>query len=181
MGVELKLPQELKACLVEYWDLVNKQKQLFQLPAEKNVEHILENYVTFLKSQRNSDNSVDELVYGIRKYFNKMLGTQLLCQFENPQYAEILLAYPDIPMSQIYGAPHLLRIFVNIGTALAHWSLNSHSLISLSSYMHVFLNYLSENTTSLFGASNYKLSSIAYSIFYRFKALCGSADHSVMT
>ncbi|ERE65450.1 MRG containing protein, partial [Cricetulus griseus] len=62
-------------------------------------------------SQRKSDYSeysVDELVYGIREYFNKMLATQLLCQFEKPQYAEILFAYPDIPMSQIYRAPHFL-------------------------------------------------------------------------
>ncbi|XP_003510346.2 mortality factor 4-like protein 2 [Cricetulus griseus] len=180
MGVEVKLPPQLKACLVEDWDLVNKEKQLFQLPAEMNVDHILENYVTFLKSQRKSDNSeysVDELVYGIREYFNKMLGTQLLCQFEKPQYDEILLAYPDIPMSQIYGAPHLLRLFVNFGTALAHSSLNTHSLMSVSSYMHSFLNYLAENSTSLFGASNYKMASVAYC----FKALCGSADHSVMT
>ncbi|XP_027289047.1 mortality factor 4-like protein 2 [Cricetulus griseus] len=143
MGVELKLLQMLKACLVEDWDLVNKQRQLFQLPAETNVDHILENYVTFMKSQGKSDNaeySIDEFVYGIREYFNKMLGTQLLCQFEKPQYAEILLAYPDIPMSQIYGAPHLLRLFMNIGTTLAHLPFNRHSLLYVYRYMHGFLD-----------------------------------------
>ncbi|XP_027289025.1 mortality factor 4-like protein 2 [Cricetulus griseus] len=170
MGFEVKLPPQLKACLVEDWDLVNKQKQLFQLPAETNVDCILASYVTFLKSQGKCDNteySVDELVYGIREYFNNMLGTQLLYQFEKPQYAEMLLAYPDTPMSQIYGAPHLLRLFVNIGTALSHSSLNRHSLMSVSSYMHGFLNYLVENSTSLFDASNYKVASAAYC----FKAL----------
>ncbi|XP_027288987.1 mortality factor 4-like protein 2 [Cricetulus griseus] len=170
MEVELKLPSVLKACLVEDWDLVNKQKQLFQLPAEKNIDYILANYVTFVKSQGKSDNreySVDELVYGIREYFNNILSTQLLCQFEKPQYAEILLAYPDVPMSQIYGAPHLLRLFVNIETTLAYLSLNSHSLMSVSSYMQDFLNYLAENSTSLFNVSNYKVASVAYC----FKAL----------
>ncbi|KAH0511876.1 Mortality factor 4-like protein 2 [Microtus ochrogaster] len=91
---ELKLPQDLKSCLVEDWELINKHKQLFQLPAEKNVDTILEEYVTFVKSQGKADNSeysVDELVYGIREYFNKMLGTQLLYQFEKPQSAEIHL------------------------------------------------------------------------------------------
>ncbi|MEJ1281119.1 hypothetical protein NN561_012068 [Cricetulus griseus] len=170
MGVDLKLPRVLKACLAEDWDLINKQRQLFHLPAEKNVDRILKVYATLVKSQKKSGNteySIDELVYRIRKSFNKMLGTHLLFQFEKLQYAEILLAYPDIPMSQIYGAPHLLRLFVNIGTALAHSYLNRHSPLLVSSYMHGFLNYLAENSTSLFNTNNYKMASVAYC----FKAL----------
>eukprot|EP00072_Mus_musculus_P050174 XP_006527777.1 PREDICTED: mortality factor 4-like protein 2 [Mus musculus] len=165
MGVELKLPDELKFRLVEDWDLVNKQNQLFQLPAEKTVDTILAEYVTFVKSQDLGDNreySVDEVVFGIREYFNKMLGTQLLCKFEKPQYAEIHLAYPGIPMSQVYGAPHLLRLFVKIGTALAHSPLNRQSLLLVSSYMHDFLEYLAEKSTSLFTVSNYKVASAEY-------------------
>ncbi|XP_041498114.1 mortality factor 4-like protein 2 [Microtus oregoni] len=165
MGVELKLPDELKPCLVEDWELINKHKQLFQLPAEKNVDTILADYVTFVKSQGKADDreySVDELVYGIREYFNKMLGTQLLCQFEKPQFAKIHLAYPHIPMSQVYGAPHLLRLFTQIGTVLTHSLLSRHSPMRVSRYLHDFLKYLAENSTSLFSASNYKVASAEY-------------------
>ncbi|CAO2624408.1 Mortality factor 4-like protein 2 [Lemmus lemmus] len=165
MRVELKLPEELKPCLVEDWELINKHKQLFQLPAKKTVDTLLAEYVTFVKSQWKADNreySVDELVYGIREYFNTMLGTQLLYQFEKPQYAEIHLAYPHIPMSQVYGAPHLLRLFTQFGTVLTHSHLSRQSLMRVSSYLHDFLKYLIENSTSLFSASNYIVASAEY-------------------
>ncbi|KAL6075418.1 hypothetical protein STEG23_006019 [Scotinomys teguina] len=153
-GIILNVPKELKICLGEDWDLVNKQKQLFQLPAEKNVDTILAQYVTYVKSQGMADNreySVDELVYGIRAYFNRMLPTYLLCEFEQPQYGEIHFAHPDVPMSQIYGAPHLLRLFVKIGTVLVHSSLDSPSLrlICSLSFSHLYMGFRGTQVFSL--------------------------------
>ena len=76
--------------------------------------------------------------------------------------AEILLAHPDAPMSQVYGAPHLLRLFVRIGAMLAYTPLDEKSLALLLGYLHDFLKYLAKNAASLFTASDYKVASAEY-------------------
>uniref|UniRef100_A0A8C2VSC1 Mortality factor 4-like protein 2 n=1 Tax=Chinchilla lanigera TaxID=34839 RepID=A0A8C2VSC1_CHILA len=131
--VKVKIPEELKPWL------------LFQLPAKKKKKMyaILEEHANCKKLQGNVDNkryAVNEVVAAIKKYFNMMLGTQLLYKFERPQYAEILLAYPNTPMSQVYGAPHLLRLFVRIRKTLA----------LLLGYLHNVLKYLAKNSASLY-------------------------------
>lgn len=89
-GVEgkVKIPEDLR--LVDDWDLITRQKQLFYLSA-KNVNSILEDYANCKKSPGNTDNKdyvVNEVVAGIKGYFNVML------KFERPQYAEITLMRP---------------------------------------------------------------------------------------
>uniref|UniRef100_A0A8C2N6M9 Mortality factor 4-like protein 2 n=1 Tax=Cricetulus griseus TaxID=10029 RepID=A0A8C2N6M9_CRIGR len=137
--VKVKIPKELKPWLVEDWDLVTRQKE-FQLLAKTNGDAIFEEYANCKKSQGNIDNkeyAINELVGGIKEYFNMMLGTQLL-------YNTCV-------------ASHLV-----IRAMLAYTPLDEKSLALLLGCFHDFRKYLSKNSASLFTASDYLVASAVY-------------------
>jgi mortality factor 4-like protein 1 len=66
---------------------------------------------------------LSEIIAGITLYFDKALGNNLLYRFERAQYVEQKRAgNADRPMSEIYGAEHLLRLFgEHAGCSAYHW------------------------------------------------------------
>ncbi|XP_036595931.1 mortality factor 4-like protein 1 [Trichosurus vulpecula] len=169
---KLRIPEELKPWLMDDWDMVVKQNQLFHLPARKNVDSVLVDYENCERISQNASDEwmrqIKEAVIGIRAYFEVMLGSQLLYKFERPQYAEIIEKYPDVSMSQIYGAPHLLRLFVKSEQMINSTALDEQGLALLLEHLHRFLDYLANNVSVLF---NYKEYDFASPEYYR-RAFC---------
>lgn len=65
-----------------------------------------------LERYRRSDAVLAEVMSGIILYFDKALGNNLLYRFERAQYVDIRRKTAEArPMSEIYGAEHLLRLF----------------------------------------------------------------------
>lgn len=116
------MPDRLKSLLVDDWENITKNLQLVQLPSSKPAAIILDEYFAYATStgSRNSTETdiLEEVIQGLKEYFNKSLGRLLLYRFEREQFYDILTqteqATNDLAgksMSEIYGGEHLLRLF----------------------------------------------------------------------
>ncbi|CAG2180684.1 unnamed protein product, partial [Oppiella nova] len=168
LEIRIKIPDALKPCLVDDWDLITRLKMLYDLPAKTSVETILDDYMRqkVAESGGASEESVIlEVIAGIKGFFNAMIGSQLLYKFERIQYQELLVHHKDtntgIQMSAIYGAIHLLRLFTRINNFLAFIPLNEPMVELMSKHIHDLLHYLSSNT-HLFTAGDYSVASPEY-------------------
>ena len=149
--VQVKIPKELKAWLVDDWDLITRQKQLVSLPAQPNIRQVL---AEFVKESRSGD-ELEEVVAGLTEYFDCMLGTQLLYKQERAQYGDLLHKHPGTPMSELYGPEHLMRLFVIIGGMLSF--LDHKSLELLLSHFQLLLTHLASHP-SLLSTNHYIVS-----------------------
>ncbi|XP_064091077.1 mortality factor 4-like protein 1 [Macrobrachium nipponense] len=157
--VRVKLPDELKPALVDDWDLINRQRKLPIIPARVTVDVILADYIrakTNTKSNTpNKESAVQEVVAGLREYFNIMLGTQLLYKFERPQYADVLQEHKDKQVSSIYGFIHLIRLFVRLGQMLAYTQLDAKSVALLNFHLQDFLRFTVKNMETYYTIQDY--------------------------
>ncbi|KAL1407517.1 Esa1p-associated factor [Vanrija albida] len=153
--VKIIIPDVLKLQLVDDWENVTKNNQLVTLPRKPNVQELLEEYREYVNSTKKERSArstalLSEIIAGITLYFDKALGNNLLYRFERAQYVEQRRAAGDKPMSEIYGAEHLLRLFVNFGPFIAYTNIDTESLNILREYINDIMKWMIREQKRLF-------------------------------
>ncbi|KAI9310955.1 MRG-domain-containing protein [Dichotomocladium elegans] len=140
--IKIEIPNSLKAQLVDDWENVTKNQQLVVLPRNPTVSQVLEQYKAFkLQKKGTSEELLNEIVDGIKEYFNNALGSILLYRFERHQYANVRKEHTEA-MSDIYGAEHLLRLFVQMPSLIAHTDMGAEATNVLTDYLTDIMRYM---------------------------------------
>ncbi|KAI4327403.1 hypothetical protein L6164_019870 [Bauhinia variegata] len=147
--VKIQIPATLKKQLVDDWDFVTQQDKLVKLPRSPTVDEILTKYLEY-RSKKDGmvADSVGEILKGIRCYFDKALPVMLLYKKERKQYNEAVSE--NISPSTIYGAEHLLRLFVKFPELLAYVNIEEETLNRLQQKLLDFIKFLQKNQSTFF-------------------------------
>lgn len=123
--IKIPIPDYIKSLLVDDWEEVTKNLALVPLPAQKPVNMILRDYVEEEKPKRFPGSAdmdlLEEVVAGMKEYFDVALGRMLLYRFERQQYLDVRKSWGEqkgewkdkTGPADTYGAEHLCRM---IGT-----------------------------------------------------------------
>ncbi|KAK1589457.1 hypothetical protein Q3G72_034307 [Acer saccharum] len=147
--VKIQMPATLKKQLVDDWEFINQQDKLVKLPRSPNVDEILSKYLQYRsKKDGMMSDSIGEILKGIRCYFDKALPVTLLYKKERQQYHDVVL--DNVSPSTIYGAEHLLRLFVKLPELLAYVNIEEETLTRLQLKLIDFLKFLQKNHNTFF-------------------------------
>ncbi|KAJ7952806.1 MRG family protein isoform 1 [Quillaja saponaria] len=147
--VKIQIPSTLRKQLIDDWDFVTQQDKVVKLPRLPTVDEILTKYLEY-RSKKDGmvADSVGEILKGIRCYFDKALAVMLLYKKERKQYNETIV--DNVSPSTIYGAEHLLRLFVKLPELLAYVNIEEETLTRLQQILLDFLKFLQKNQSTFF-------------------------------
>ncbi|XP_020533715.1 protein MRG2 isoform X3 [Jatropha curcas] len=147
--VNLQIPPMLKKQLVDDCEFITHLGKLVKLPRKPNVDNIMKKYLDYrLKKDGLISEAVVEITKGLCCYFNKALPVMLLYKSEREQYADAIK--DDVSPSTIYGAEHLLRLFVKLPELLGYANIEEDTLMELQQRLVDFLKFLQKNQSTFF-------------------------------
>ncbi|KAI8369735.1 MRG-domain-containing protein [Blakeslea trispora] len=133
---KLSMPDTLKGLLVDDWENVTKNRQMLALPRETTVDKILED---FREQCPIKDEALEEFIQGVLLYFNKMTESSLLYRSERKQFEELCT---DKEPSSIYGAEHLLRLFVELPNIISATNIDTDTMAEIKERLEELLRFV---------------------------------------
>ncbi|KAH7192083.1 MRG-domain-containing protein [Fusarium flagelliforme] len=159
--INLPVPDHIQAMLVDDWENITKNNQLVPLPHSKPVAKIFEDYLAHERPHREEGSSsmdiLEEVVAGLREYFEKALSRILLYRFERHQYMEMKKLWENTESNpeytnvcDVYGAEHLARLIVSLPELLAQTNMDQQSVSRLREEIGKFNVWLGRNCETYF-------------------------------
>ncbi|QSZ33231.1 hypothetical protein DSL72_002819 [Monilinia vaccinii-corymbosi] len=158
-SINIVIPDHIKAILVDDWENVTKSQQLVPLPHKKSVSQILNDWLEFEKPKRPVGSAqadiLEEIVAGLKEYFERCLGRILLYRFERQQYTDFRQMWDDGSSEQkcasdTYGAEHLCRLLVTLPELVAQTNMDLQSVNRLREELGKLTNWIGKNAKDYF-------------------------------
>ncbi|KAK0706374.1 MRG-domain-containing protein [Lasiosphaeria miniovina] len=159
-SIKLPMPDHLKAMLVDDWENVTKNQQLVPLPHPHPVDQIFDDYLNYERHNRIPGSAsveiLEEIIAGLREYFDKCLGRILLYRFERAQFHELHQQWNSGTDSEhrspcdTYGAEHLSRLLVSLPELVAQTNMDQQSVNRLREELMKFTRWFGNNTVKYF-------------------------------
>lgn len=152
--IALSTPLVLKEVLVNDWENVTKEHQIVALPRNPSVSQILQDYLDAelerdpqLRDPASAEGeTLREVLAGVKLYFDRALGSMLLYRYERQQYFEQRQAAKgEFVPSDVYGAEHLLRLFVSFPGLIAQTSMELQAVQTLRRHLERLLKFVADN------------------------------------
>jgi len=150
------LPETLKLKLLDDWNFVTRSQKLLELPRKTTISLILDSYCKHVEPQGPAAQALAlEVTSGLKAYFEAACGTMLLYRQERLQYTDQKEASPDTDICDVYGAEHLLRLFVKLPTLLAHANVDERGSAHLAHCLQDILRFMAVREEKLFPIDAY--------------------------
>jgi len=146
----LRLPHSMKLKLLEDWERITREKKLVPLPRSPSISDLLEEFAQTKAKRSSHERLYGEVVDGMRSYFNQALSALLLYKYERKQFREIKEAHKGRPLVEIYGAEHLLRLYVKLPELLVQCSMQREHMTVLVSKLVELLKFVQANKAKYF-------------------------------
>ncbi|TKA83214.1 hypothetical protein B0A55_00663 [Friedmanniomyces simplex] len=161
-AVRLFMPDALKSILVDDWEKVTKEQKLAPVPSPTPVAQFLNEYETSEMAHRRPNSAeadiLEEVVAGVKEYFNKSLGRILLYRFERQQFYEMHKAveaghgeHAGKTLADVYGCEHLLRLFVSLPDLIAHTNMDTQSVSRLREELTKMTSWMAKRLEKYLG------------------------------
>jgi hypothetical protein len=148
LPVKIPIPPQLRKQLNDEHGFVNQSKELVPLPRIPSASDIMDNWAREYVSTSNASDL--EVIDMLKTLFQDELGNHLLYRLERFQYAEFMSRNPLMSADKIYGAEHLLRLFVILPWFLSNAQLDEEVTHSIKIVVANLMEYMRLNMGTFF-------------------------------